>query len=113
MKGNSNMKKKLVILLSIMLVIILGSSLVVAFAKKETRQKDKLTIVTSFYPMYLLTQNIVDGLNVEVINLTDYKVGCLHDYQLTTLDMQKLNSADVFIMNGGGMENFAEDVLKA
>ncbi|MDF2474039.1 MAG: periplasmic solute binding protein [Anaerocolumna sp.] len=107
------MKKKLFILLGIMLVLILGSTIVAAITGKEAKEKDKLTIVTSFYPMYLLAQNITDGAKVEVINLTEYEIGCLHDYQLTTLDMQKLEAADVFIMNGGGMESFADDILNA
>lgn len=33
------------------------------------------------------------------------QTGCLHDYQLTTLDMRLLNSAQVLIINGAGMEH--------
>jgi zinc transport system substrate-binding protein len=107
------MKKKMIIILGIMLILILGSTIVAAITSKEEKEKDKITIVTSFYPMYLLVQNITDGANVEIVNLTEYEIGCLHDYQLTTLDMQKLDSADIFVMNGGGMESFTDDVLNA
>lgn len=67
----------------------------------------KFNIVTSFYPIYIATSNIVDGVEgVTLENMTDVKVGCLHDYQLTTKDMNKLEKADAFIINGGGMESF-------
>lgn len=72
----------------------------------------KLKIVTSFYPMYLTTINIVgDTEGVEVINMTKPQTGCLHDYQLTTEDMKTLETADIFVVNGLGMENFLEKVI--
>ncbi len=73
----------------------------------------KLKIVTSFYPIYLETINIVgDTEGVEVINLTKPQTGCLHDYQLTTEDMKTLETADIFVVNGLGMENFLDKVTK-
>ena len=72
----------------------------------------KLHIVTSFYPMYLDAINIAGNVQgVEVTNLTAPQTGCLHDYQLTTEDMKKLESADIFIVNGLGMENFLDKVV--
>ncbi len=60
-----------------------------------------LDIVTSFYPIYIATSNIVDGVeNVTLSNMTNTSVGCLHDYQLTTRDMNILEKSDVFIING-------------
>lgn len=73
----------------------------------------KLKIVTSFYPIYLHTINIVGVTEgVEVINLTKPQTGCLHDYQLTTEDMKTLETADIFVVNGLGMENFLDKVTK-
>ncbi|WP_313128264.1 metal ABC transporter substrate-binding protein [Anaerocolumna sp.] len=107
------MKKKLIAILGIMLIIVIGTAFVTAATRKEARDEEKLTIVTSFYPMYILAKNLTQGTNVDVVNLTEYKTGCLHDYQLTTSDMKKLENADIFIMNGGGMESFMEDILKS
>jgi zinc transport system substrate-binding protein len=79
----------------------------------EKKDDGKLKIVTSFYPIYLETINItkdIDG--VEVINLTEPQTGCLHDYQLTTEDMKTLETADIFVINGLGMENFLDKVTK-
>ena len=74
----------------------------------------KLHIVTSFYPMYLDAINIAGNVpGVEVTNLTAPQTGCLHDYQLTTEDMKKLESADIFIVNGLGMENFLDKVVES
>lgn len=69
------------------------------------------TIVTSFYPMYIFTQNVAAGIEgITVVNMADQNVGCLHDYQLQTRDMVTLERADVFVINGGGMEQFMEKV---
>ena len=77
----------------------------------ENSDDGKLKIVTSFYPMYLDAINIAGGVEgVEVTNLTAPQTGCLHDYQLTTEDMKKLERADIFIVNGLGMENFLDKI---
>lgn len=73
----------------------------------------KLKIVTSFYPMYVDALNITKNVEgVEVINLTEPQTGCLHDYQLTTEDMKTLEKADIFIVNGLGMENFLDKIIE-
>ena len=75
---------------------------------------DMLTVVTSFYPMYIATLNIVDGVKgVRLENLSEPQTGCLHDFQLTPEDMKLLSTADVFVINGGGIESFMSDVAKA
>lgn len=75
---------------------------------------DMLTVVTSFYPMYIAALNIVDGVEgVRLENLSEPQTGCLHDFQLTPEDMKLLSTADVFVINGGGIESFMSDVAKA
>lgn len=74
---------------------------------------DELKIVTSFYPVYLFTQNVTkDVQNVSVRNLTlNSSTGCLHGYHLTTANMKDIEEADVFIINGANMEeSFLEDI---
>lgn len=71
----------------------------------------KFHIVTSFYPIYIDVLNITRGVeNVEVTNMTKPQTGCLHDYQLTTADMKTLETANVFVINGAGMESFLDKV---
>jgi zinc transport system substrate-binding protein len=111
------MKKKLMLLLGSMLIlVIIGSVTIKLLADKadntESLQGDKLQIVTTFYPVYMIGLNIADQIEgVEVKSLTDLNTGCLHDYQLTTEDMKIISSADIMIINGGGMEGFLEDVV--
>jgi len=72
---------------------------------------DGTTIVTSFYPMYVFAQNVAKDIpGVEVRNMADQSVGCLHDYQLQTRDMVVLEGADVLVINGGGMEQFMDKI---
>lgn len=70
-------------------------------------------IVTSFYPMYVATLNITQGIDgVTVTNMTKPQTGCLHDYQLTAEDMKTLEKADAFVINGAGMESFLDKATK-
>jgi zinc transport system substrate-binding protein len=79
----------------------------------RTGKKDGLVFVTSVYPLYLATAQIAKGIDkVTVRNLTEEVTGCLHDYQLTTGNMKTLEKADVFIINGVGLENYIETVAR-
>ena len=70
-------------------------------------------LVTSFYPMYVATINITQGVDgVTVTNMTKPQTGCLHDYQLMTEDMKTLEKADAFVINGAGMESFLDKVIE-
>ncbi|MEI6279476.1 MAG: zinc ABC transporter substrate-binding protein [Verrucomicrobiae bacterium] len=70
-------------------------------------------ILTSFYPMYVGTLNVVgDTPGVDVTCLTPPFVGCLHDYSLTAGDMKKLAGAEIFVANGAGMESFIDKAVK-
>ncbi len=73
-----------------------------------------LRVVTSFYPVYIAALNVAgeDG-TVSLENLSEPQTGCLHDYQLTPGDMELLSQADLFLVNGGGIESFLADVGEA
>ena len=78
-----------------------------------TENREKLTVVTSFYPIYLLAREVVeDAEGVELKNMAQPQTGCLHDYELTVSDMKLLEGADVLIINGGGMESFLEQAME-
>ena len=102
-----------------LLMLVLALALVGCGADKAAEKPaDKkavqpLRIVTSFYPMYVATINITDGVDgVDVHNMTKPQTGCLHDYQLMTEDMKTLENADVFVINGAGMEDFMDKVTE-
>lgn len=74
---------------------------------------ESLRVLTSFYPVYVAALNVAWGIGgVEVSNLANVHAGCLHDYQMTTGDARKIAEADVFLVNGAGMESFLEDVAR-
>jgi zinc transport system substrate-binding protein len=71
-----------------------------------------LNIVTSFYPVYIATINVTRDIpGVTVKNMTKPQTGCLHDYSLRPEDLKTLEKADVFVINGAGMEAFLDDVI--
>ena len=81
--------------------------------QNNTAANKNFVIVTSFYPMYISTINITrDVPGVEVINMTKPQTGCLHDYQLVPDDVQKLEKASAFVVNGAGMEAFLDKAVK-
>ena len=81
-------------------------------AATPARAGAEFRILTSFYPMYLLTANVAGGIDgVEVQNMAEQNVGCLHDYALRTGDMRLISSADVVVINGAGMESFVDRVI--
>ena len=72
-----------------------------------------MTVVTSFYPMYVLTLNVTAGIDgVNVVNMAQPQTGCLHDYQLSTADLKVLDAADVLVVNGAGMESFLDKIVE-
>ncbi len=78
--------------------------------EEQSQEDEKLRIVTSFYPVYIAAANIVgDTGSVLLENLSEPQTGCLHDYQLTPQDMILLSKADLFLVNGGGIEGFLEE----
>ena len=98
----------------ILLLIILPLVILSLMTGCGSDKKDGLKIVTSFYPIYLDVLNVAGGVpGVEVVNLTPPLTGCLHDYQLTPEDMKTLETADIFVINGLGMENFLDKVKEA
>ena len=99
------MKKVLAALLAVVLCF--------SFAGCAGRKQEnvRFRVVTSFYPMYIMTLNITNGISgVQVDNMAGQQAGCLHDYQLQSKDMKNIEQANVFVINGAGMESFMEKV---
>ena len=97
------MKKIITLALTVLLMLPAGVS--------SRAERKPLSVVTSFYPLYIFAQNILkDVPGVALSNLTHPTTGCLHDYQLLAGDMRTLSQADALIINGGGMESFLDPV---
>ena len=106
--------KKRIILIAFLIIAILVILVVLAnLLKKEETENSRFKILTSFYPMYVMTLNITDGAsNVEVSNMAEHLTGCIHDYTLNTSDLRKFESADIFIQNGQGLESFTDKIIE-
>lgn len=96
------------------LAVSMGLTTLYAGFSGQKPQEKEITVVTSFYPVYIAAMNVIgDAENVRLENLSEPQTGCLHDFQLTPEDMKLLSTADVFIVNGGGIETFMKDVASA
>ncbi len=108
------MKKKSAIVFAMLAGILIAAialTMLYTGITEDKKDKTQFTIVTSFYPMYVAAANVIgDVKGVTLKNLSEPQTGCLHDYQLTTEDMKLLSKADLFIVNGGGIETFLTDV---
>lgn len=111
------MKKHIKYIVAVIVVILIIVLLVTLNIKRNNQKKEESNItkiVTSFYPMYIMSENLTDGAsNVELENMADVNVGCLHDYTLMTEDIKKVENADIFISNGLGMESFINKLIEA
>lgn len=67
------------------------------------------SLVATCYPVYVTLLNLTRGVEgVSVARVGESAVGCVHNYQLTTADWRKLERADLIVVNGGGLEPFAD-----
>ncbi len=72
------------------------------------KQTTKVKIVTSIAPLYCFTAQIA-GPDAEVLCLLSTKGP--HDYSPTTFDQKLIARADIFIVNGLGLEEFLEGMI--
>ena len=104
-------KRNIIIVIAIVLVLLLAI-VIGNLNKKPENESHNLKIVTSFYPIYIMTLNITNGVSgVEVSNMAENYAGCIHDYTLTTTDLKKFENADIFIQNGYDMEQFSQKII--
>ncbi len=109
-------KKYLFVLVMLLVITFTGMGLTALYVQRtgNQEQEEKISVVTSFYPMYVAALNVVGDLDaVQLTNLSEPQTGCLHDFQLTPEDMKLLSTADVFVINGGGIESFMEEVASS
>jgi len=102
-----------IVVLIALLVIFSGYNLSKQAAVTEGEITNNLTIATSFYPIYIMALNLTkDVPGVELVNIAQPDMGCIHDIQLSTSDLKLLEKSDIFIINGLGMENYLTRVYE-
>ena len=68
-------------------------------------------IATSTLPVYEFTSRLCKGTGLSVTQLVTDNVSCLHDYSLSVRQVKAVESAEVVILSGAGLEAFMEDML--
>jgi zinc/manganese transport system substrate-binding protein/zinc transport system substrate-binding protein len=92
-----------------------GLILLTGCAKEPTPTDDgKIHVLCSFFPMYLFAQNVVGNTpGVSVDLMLPSQLGCPHDYDLTPDDVKRIAQADLYVMNGAGLESFGEEQVRS
>ena len=106
--------KKHLLLPALLLLFVFSALLFLPAGSPAEAASPSGTVVTSFYPVWILTRNLLEGAgNITVRNLAAPSVGCLHDYQLQPADMKVLSGADALLVNGAGMEAFLPEITRS
>ncbi|WP_022930899.1 metal ABC transporter substrate-binding protein [Treponema bryantii] len=95
------------------ILLALTSSVFAAKAKKSDKKTDKLKVVTTIFPEYDWTREILgdNAKNVELTLLLGNGVD-LHSYQPSIQDIAKISTADIFIYVGGESDGWVKDAFK-
>ncbi len=100
------MKRIIALVLAVVLLGLSGCS--------TATTENKKIVAVSFYPIYIFTLNLVDGIDeIEIKSIGEQNTGCLHDYTITAGDARLISDAKLLIINGAGMEGFIEDLYSS
>lgn len=69
-------------------------------------------IAATTAPVWQFTAALCEGTDLTVSRLVTENVSCLHDYTLTVKQMQLVESAELIVISGAGLEDFMADVLE-
>ena len=68
-------------------------------------------IAATTLPVYEFTARLCHGTGLSVTRLVTESVSCLHDYSLNVRQVRSVESADLIVISGAGLEEFMEDIL--
>lgn len=101
--------KKALIIIVLVAVVLVGAAITAGTTSAKSSGK---TAVATFYPVFAMTNSLLEGTSVEAVNMTSGLSGCIHDYQLKSGDMKAVSKASVLVINGLGMEHFVEKITE-
>ena len=112
--NNTNNRKNLAFFMAAAIFLLSSCSpKKVTAVQPDNTDTNTIKITATFYPLYVSLLNITDGVEgIELSLLAPPDTGCLHDYQLTTKDMKKIENSNILVANGAGMEDFIEKILE-
>ena len=103
------MKKNIIVPIVILILITGAVFFSLNFKKDNQVKEDKISIVTTLYPLYDFAHEI-GGDKVEVSLLLPPGVEA-HAFEPKPSDIVKINESDLFIYTGKFMEPWAEDII--
>lgn len=74
-------------------------------------ESDQKIVLTSFYPLYEFTKEIGKE-RVEVFSIVPFGIES-HDWEPSVQDIQKIQQADLVVVNGAGFETWLDDLISA
>lgn len=84
----------------------------IAGAASSAAESPAKNILVTTFPIYQITRNVAAGAeNINLDLMLPANLGCPHDYALSPLEMQKIENADILVINGLGMEEFLHNAL--
>jgi len=101
-------KKNVLLVVGVVLLAIIIIVALLNFGQKKEDSSNKIKVVTSFYPLYFFTSQIV-GDKAEVSNLIPSGAEP-HGYEPTARDMALIESSSLLVLNGGGLEGWGENI---
>ncbi len=93
-------------------ILLALTTSVFAKAKKADKNSGKIKIVTTIFPQYDWTREIIGDTNSANLILLIGNGTDLHSYQPSIQDIAKISTADIFIYVGGESDGWVKDALK-
>jgi ABC-type Zn uptake system ZnuABC Zn-binding protein ZnuA len=93
--------KRFFALLGVLIILLSGCS-------ASTSTAD---IAATTLPIYQFSTILCEGTGLTVTRLVTESVSCLHDYTLNVAQVKAVESADLVIISGAGLEDFMADLL--
>ena len=93
-------------------ILLALTTSVFAKPKKADKNSGKIKIVTTIFPQYDWTREIIGDTNSANLTLLIGNGTDLHSYQPSIQDIAKISTADIFIYVGGESDGWVKDALK-
>lgn len=76
------------------------------------QRQEPCQVAATTLPVYQFTEALCQGTGIAVTQLITQQVSCLHDYSLNVSQVRTLETAQVVVISGGGLEEFMEEALE-
>ena len=93
--------KKMAVLIGLLCILLAGC------APKEAPAQ----VAATTLPVYEFSSRLCQGTDISVTRLVTESVSCLHDYSLCVSQVRAVETSEVVVLSGAGLEDFLADVV--